>query len=47
MFDHYVFGSDEDPAEHLPMHARGMLGEPTPELLARMRATLKQITARL
>lgn len=47
MFDHYVFEEGGDPAEHLPVHARGMLGEPTPELLARMRATLKQITGRL
>jgi hypothetical protein len=47
MFDHYVFEGGGDPAEHLPVHARGMLGEPTPELLARMRATLKQITGRL
>jgi len=47
MFDHYVFEGGGDPAEHLPAHARGMLGEPTAELLARMRATLKQITGRL
>jgi hypothetical protein len=47
VFDHFVFGVDGDPAEHLPPHARGMMGPPTPELLARMRATLKQVLARL
>ena len=47
MFDHYVFETEGDPAAHLPAHARGMMGEPTPELIARMRATLKQIASRL
>lgn len=47
MFDHYVFEIDGDPAAHLPSHARGMLGEPTGELIARMRATLKQIALRI
>jgi hypothetical protein len=47
VFDHFVFGVDGDPAEHLPLHARGMMGPPTPELLARMRTTLKQILAKL
>jgi len=47
MFDHYVFEIGGDPAAHLPSHARGMLGEPTPELIARMRATLKQIASRI
>jgi hypothetical protein len=47
MFDHYVFEVNGDPAEHLPEHAKGVLGEPTPELLARMRATLKQIASQL
>src|SRR5678816_275306 len=41
MFDHYVFGANGDPGEHLPEHARGVLGELTPQLLARMRATLR------
>ena len=47
MFDHYVFETNGNPAEHIPEHARGILGELTPELLAKMRATLKQIGANL
>jgi hypothetical protein len=43
IFDHYVFSTEHDPAEHLPPHARGILGEASPEQLARIRATLKQI----
>jgi hypothetical protein len=42
VFDHYVFGLDGDPIEHLPEHARGLLGEPTREQLGLMRATLRQ-----
>jgi len=42
-FDHFVFELNGDPAAHLPAHARGVLGELTPQLLARMRATLQQI----
>lgn len=47
IFDHYVFETNGDPAEHIPEHARGILGELTPELLTKMRATLKQIGANL
>ena len=47
MFDHYIFCTDGDPAAHLPEPARGILGAPTPELLGRMRATLKQILSKL
>ncbi|GAA4757422.1 cupin-like domain-containing protein [Sphingomonas daechungensis] len=43
LFDHYVFEANGDPAEHLPAHARGVLGDLTPQLLERMRMTLKQI----
>jgi hypothetical protein len=43
VFDHYVFALDSDPVEHLPQHARGMLGEPSREQLERMRATLRQL----
>ncbi len=46
-FDHFVFEVNGAPAEHLPPHARGVLGELTPELLARMRATLQQIVGQL
>ncbi len=31
MFDHYIFQLDGDPMEHVPEHARGFLGEMTPE----------------
>jgi mannose-6-phosphate isomerase-like protein (cupin superfamily) len=46
VFDHYVFGVDGDPVEHLPEHARGMLGDGTPEQLERMRTTLRQLFQR-
>jgi hypothetical protein len=44
MFDHYIFGV-ADPAEHLPRHARGMLGAPSPRLFGQMREMLKRIFA--
>jgi hypothetical protein len=47
VFDHYVFKTGGDPAAHIPAAARGALGPATPEQLRRMRATLKQIAARL
>jgi len=40
MFDHYVFGADGDPAEHLPEHARGILGRRTAEMVARVKKLL-------
>jgi len=46
-FDHYIFGTNGDPAEHIPVNARGILGEATPEQLGRMRATLRQLLQRL
>ncbi len=42
MFEHYVFG-DEDPAAHLPPHAKGIMSPPSPRLFAQMRAILKGI----
>lgn len=42
MFDHYIFETAGDPAAHLPEHARGMLGPPSPGLFARMRAAVRQ-----
>ena len=39
IFDHYVFCAHRDPGEHLPQHARGILGPATPALLSRMRMT--------
>jgi hypothetical protein len=43
MLDYYIFESNGDPAAHLPEYARGMMGAPTPELFARLRATLRKI----
>ena len=47
MFDHYVFGVNGDPAEHLPDHARGMLGVVNSEMLMRMQATLRHLLSRI
>lgn len=40
MFGHYVFGDHGDPAAHLPEQARGILGQRTPELVARVKKLL-------
>jgi hypothetical protein len=37
VFDHYIFGVNGDPMEHLPMAARGIMGEMTPERVAKLR----------
>ena len=42
MFDHYIFG-DEDPAAHLPPHAKGIMGLASPRLFARMREMLRRV----
>ncbi|WP_240310862.1 cupin-like domain-containing protein [Altererythrobacter sp. ZODW24] len=42
-FDHYVFAENGDPGAHLPEHARGIMGPPTPEMFGEMRAMIKQI----
>ena len=42
MFDHYIFG-DDDPAAHLPAHAKGILGPASPRLFAQMREMLRRI----
>jgi hypothetical protein len=47
VFDHYVFGANGDPAEHLPPNARGVLGELDSQQLGRIRATLRQILQRI
>ena len=47
VFDHYIFGLNGDPVEHLPEHARGMLGDVTGEQLLRMQATLRQLLNRV
>lgn len=46
MFDHYVFRTGGDPAEHLAAEHRGVLGPHTPELLRRMKAFLAQALSR-
>jgi hypothetical protein len=40
MFDHYIFGDNGDPVEHLPESARGVLARRTPELVARVKKML-------
>ena len=40
MFNHYIFGDNGDPVEHLPQNARGLLGKRTPELVARVKKLL-------
>jgi hypothetical protein len=40
VFDHYIFQTGGDPLEHLPMQARGIMGELTPEKIARLRQYL-------
>ena len=40
IFDHYVFSGRQDAVEHIPQHARGILGESTPELRRTMREFL-------
>lgn len=47
VFDHYVFNANGDPAEHLPAHARGILGDLSPEQLVRIKATLRQLLQHL
>lgn len=42
MLDYYVFSGDGDPAAHLPDHAKGILGPPSPERFAQMRALIRQ-----
>lgn len=46
-FDYYIFETEGDPGEHLPPEARGLLGPPTRELLAKMKATIKMIVGRM
>jgi hypothetical protein len=46
MFDHYVFGDNGDPVEHLPPNARGYLGKRTPELVARVKKLLVDALSR-
>jgi cupin-like protein len=47
MFDHYVFRRNGDPAEHLAPSQKGILGEPTPQLRARIRQFLLTMLSRV
>jgi hypothetical protein len=47
VFDHYIFEMNGNPVEHLPEHARGMLGEVTSEQLMRMQTTLRHLLSRV
>jgi hypothetical protein len=40
MLDYYIFG--DDPSAHLPDHAKGILGPPSPERFAQMRSAIRQ-----
>jgi len=40
VFDHYIFQTGADPMEHIPMEARGIMGEMTPERVRRLRQHL-------
>ena len=40
MFDHYVFGNNEDAVRHIPEEARSVLGPLTPDSAGRLRAFL-------
>lgn len=42
MLDYYVFERNGDPAAHLPPHAKGILGPPSPGLFERMRSIIRQ-----
>ena len=42
MLDHYVFETAGDPAAHLPDHANGVLGPPSPGLFAQMKAIIRR-----
>lgn len=40
LFDHYVFRESGDPAAHLPVSARGILGRPTRTMIGRLKKIL-------
>jgi hypothetical protein len=42
LLDHYVSETAGDPSAHLPDHAKGILGPPTPERFAQMRDAIRQ-----
>ncbi|GAA0268492.1 cupin-like domain-containing protein [Alteraurantiacibacter aestuarii] len=42
MLDYYVFEKSGDPAAHLPDHAAGVIGKPSPGLFDKMRQIIRQ-----
>lgn len=46
LFDHYVFAPDGAAVEHLPEVARGILGERTPEMIAKLKDSLAEALGR-
>lgn len=42
MFEHYVFDTDGSESEHIPTHARGIMGPVTSSVAARVRAFLRE-----
>ncbi|WP_240922260.1 cupin-like domain-containing protein [Oleiagrimonas sp. C23AA] len=42
LLDHYVFDESADPVSHIPEARRGILGDLTPEQVARVRETIKR-----
>ncbi|WP_296718004.1 cupin-like domain-containing protein [Erythrobacter sp.] len=42
MLEHYVFEQNGDPAAHLPDHAKGIIGPPSPARFAQMRELIRQ-----
>jgi hypothetical protein len=47
VFDHYVFGANGDPAEHLPERAKGVLGELDAARLEQLRSMLRDALQQL
>ncbi|WP_332872602.1 cupin-like domain-containing protein [Allopontixanthobacter sediminis] len=43
MVNYYVFEQQGDPAAHLPDHAKGVLGPPSPALFAQMHEMIRQL----
>ncbi|MBY0345055.1 MAG: cupin-like domain-containing protein, partial [Sphingomonadales bacterium] len=42
IIDYYVFEAEGDPAAHLPDHAKGVIGPPSPGLFAQMKAVIRR-----
>lgn len=42
IIDYYVFEDDGDPSAHLPAHAKGVIGPPSPAIFAQMKAIIRQ-----